>query len=49
MTRARFEIMFEDENRKLKIRLIMLLGSLSNGQNETTSALEIIKTEHLID
>jgi hypothetical protein len=49
ITRARFEIMFEDENGKLKKRLILLPGSLSNGAIETTKALEIMKNEHLID
>lgn len=49
ITRARFEIMFEDENGRLKKRLILLPGSLSNGAIETTKALEIMKNEHLID
>ncbi|WP_163409559.1 phosphoribosylaminoimidazolesuccinocarboxamide synthase [Flavobacterium ajazii] len=48
LTRSRFEIMFEDENGKLKKRLIMLPGSLSDGSNETEKALEIMKSERII-
>ena len=48
ITRSRFEIKFEDENGKLKSRLIMLPGSLNDGKNETEKALEIMKAEKLI-
>lgn len=47
-TRARFEIMFEDENGKLKKRLIMLPGSLNDGQNETEKALQIMRSERIL-
>lgn len=47
-TRAYFEILFENENGKLKKRLIMLPGSLSDGKNETEKALEIMKSENMI-
>jgi hypothetical protein len=48
LTRARFEIMFQDENGKLKKRLIMLPGSLSDGQNETEKAVEIMRNERIL-
>ncbi len=48
LTRSRFEVLFEDENGKIKKRLIMLPGSLTNGQNETEKALEIMKEERLL-
>ncbi|KAF2336398.1 phosphoribosylaminoimidazolesuccinocarboxamide synthase [Flavobacterium daemonense] len=48
LTRSRFEIMFEDESGKLKKRLIMLPGSLSDGSNETEKALAIMKSERII-
>jgi hypothetical protein len=48
LTRSRFEIKFEDENGKLKNRLIMLPGSLNDGKKETENALEIMKNEKLI-
>jgi hypothetical protein len=48
LTRSRFEIKFEDENGKLKNRLIMLPGSLNDGKKETENALEIMKKEKLI-
>ena len=48
ITRSRFEIKFEDENGKLKSRLIMLPGSLNDGKRETENALEIMKNENLI-
>lgn len=47
LTRSRFEICFEDENGKNKKRLIMLPGSLTNGQNETEKALRIMSEENL--
>lgn len=48
LTRSRFEVMFEDENGKIKKRLIMLPGSLTDGQNETEKALRIMTEEKLI-
>lgn len=46
-TRSRFEVIFEDEKGKIKTRLIMLPGSLNDGENETKKALEIMKNEKL--
>jgi Ca2+/Na+ antiporter len=46
-TRSRFEVLFEDEKGKLKTRLIMLPGSLSDGKSETEKALEIMKSEKI--
>jgi len=48
LTRPRFEVFFENENGKTKKRLIMLPGSLSDGQNETKEALKIMMDEKLI-
>ncbi len=48
ITRAYFEVLFENENGKLKKRLIMLPGSLSCKKNETEKALEVMKSENLI-
>ena len=48
LTRSRFEVKFEDENGKTKKRLIMLPGSMNNGQNETEKAIEIMKAENLL-
>ena len=48
LTRSRFEVFFEDENGKTKKRLIMLPGSLTNGQNEIEKALKIMRNEKLI-
>lgn len=48
LTRSRFEVLFEDENGKIKKRLIMLPGSLTNGQNETEKAVEIMREEQLM-
>ena len=47
-TRSAFEIVFEDNNGKLKKRLILLPGSLNNGSAETEKALAIMKSEKLI-
>lgn len=47
LTRARFEILFKDQNEKIKKRLIMLPGSLSGGSEEMESALKIMKDEKL--
>ena len=46
-TRSRFEVLFEDEKGKIKTRLILLPGSLNDGENETKKALEIMKTEKI--
>ncbi|MBO0320891.1 phosphoribosylaminoimidazolesuccinocarboxamide synthase [Muricauda sp. CAU 1633] len=48
LTRSRFEVQFEDENGKIKKRLIMLPGSLTDGQNETEKAVEIMREEELL-
>jgi hypothetical protein len=48
LTRSRFEVLFEDEQGKPKKRLIMLPGSLTNGENETEKALQIMLDEQLI-
>ena len=48
LTRSRFEIVFKDNNGKLKKRLIILPGSLNDGHNETAKALEIMKSEKII-
>ena len=43
-----FEIKFEDEDGRIKKRLIMLPGSLSDGSDETSRAIEIMKNSGLI-
>lgn len=48
ITRSRFEIYFQDDNGKIKRRLILLPGSLNNGNNETEKAIQIMKEENLI-
>ncbi len=48
LTRSRFEVLFEDENGKIKKRLIMLPGSMTDGQNETEKAVEIMRAEQLL-
>ncbi|MDL2297458.1 hypothetical protein LJC37_05840 [Bacteroidales bacterium OttesenSCG-928-E04] len=48
LTRSRFEVFFEDENGKIKKRLIMLPGSLTNGKSETEKALQIMRGEKII-
>tara|TARA_R110002051_G_scaffold255120_2_gene314193 strand:+ start:23104 stop:23304 length:201 start_codon:yes stop_codon:yes gene_type:complete len=48
LTRSRFEVLFEDDNQKIKKRLIMLPGSLSNGQKETEKALKIMIDEKFL-
>lgn len=48
LTRSRFEIMFENENGKIKKRLIMLPGSLTGGRVETDKAIEMMKEEKLL-
>jgi hypothetical protein len=47
-TRSRFEVYFEDENGKTKKRLIMLPGSMTDGQNETEKAVKIMIHEKII-
>ena len=42
LTRSRFEIKFEDENGKIKKRLILLPGSMSGGSKETEIAIKIM-------
>lgn len=49
VTRARFEVLFEDESGKEKKRLIMLPGSLSNGKVETEKALRVMKAKNLLN
>lgn len=48
LTRSRFEVLFEDEQGKIKKRLIMLPGSMSDRQNETEKAIKIMTDEKLI-
>lgn len=48
LTRSRFEVLFEDEKGKIKKRLIMLPGSMTDGQNETERAIEIMTEEQLL-
>jgi hypothetical protein len=48
LTRSRFEIMFEDENGKIKKRLIMLPDSMTGGQNEVEKAVKIMTEEKLL-
>jgi hypothetical protein len=48
LTRARFEVVFNDDKKKLKKRLIMLPGSLNDGKNETEKALQIMRSEGMI-
>lgn len=49
LTRSRFEVLFEDDNGKIKKRLIMLPGSMTGGQNETEKAIRIMKEEQLLN
>ncbi|QKX07475.1 phosphoribosylaminoimidazolesuccinocarboxamide synthase [Aquimarina sp. TRL1] len=49
LTRSRFEVLFEDDNSKLKKRLIMLPGSMNDGQNETEKAIRIMVEEKLLN
>ena len=48
LTRTRFEIKFEDDNGKIKKRLIMLPGSMSGGTDETEIAIKIMIEEKLL-
>jgi hypothetical protein len=48
LTRSRFEVKFEDESGKIKKRLIILPGSMSDRINETEKALKIMAEEKLM-
>ena len=48
LTRSRFEVNFKDDNGKMKKRLIMLPGSMNNGQSETEKAIGIMTEEKLL-
>ena len=48
LTRSYFKVDFEQNDGKIKRRLIMLPGSLNNGTKETEKALEIMKSTGLI-
>lgn len=48
LTRARFEVVFEEANGNIKKRLIMLSGSMTDGQNETEKAIKIMTQEKLL-
>ncbi|MGY6647503.1 phosphoribosylaminoimidazolesuccinocarboxamide synthase [Wenyingzhuangia sp. IMCC45574] len=49
LTRSRFEVLFEDDNGKIKKRLIMLPDSMVDGQNETEKAIRIMMEEKLLN
>lgn len=49
LTRSRFEVFFEDDEGKIKKRLIMLPGSLTGGKIETEKAVKMMRAENLID
>lgn len=48
LTRSRFEVLFENRDGKIKKRLIMLPGSLTDGMSETEKAIKIMKEENLL-
>lgn len=48
LTRSRFEVFFEDEKGRLKKRLILLPGSLLDGQSETDKAVRLLQDEGLL-
>jgi hypothetical protein len=48
ITRSRFEVLFENNEGKIKKRLIMLPGSLTGGKNETEKALLIMREENFL-
>ncbi|MFD2564799.1 phosphoribosylaminoimidazolesuccinocarboxamide synthase [Aquimarina rubra] len=48
LTRSYFKVDFEQNNGKIKSRLIMLPGSLNDGTKETEKALGIMKNEGFI-
>lgn len=49
LIRSHFIVYFEDENGKVKKRLIMLPGSMTGGKTETEKAMILMKEEKLID
>lgn len=48
LTRSRFEVKFEDKNGKIKKRLILLPGSLTDGDAATELAIKIMVKEGLL-
>jgi len=48
-TRARFEVFFENEEGKVKKRLILLPGTLSQGEEEADKALALFKSEGYLE
>jgi len=48
ITRSRFEVLFKDENEKIKKRIIMLPGAMHQGNKETEIAKKIMKEEKLL-
>jgi hypothetical protein len=48
LTRARFEVTFNNSNGQIKKRLIMLPGTLAGSRNERDSALQIMREEKLV-
>ena len=48
-TRDRFEVFFENEEGKIKKRLIILPGSLSKGDKEAEKALSLFKSEGYLE
>ncbi len=48
LSRSRFEVTFENEQSKLKKRLILLPGSMTDGPKETEKALKFFKAENLM-
>ncbi|PBQ34906.1 phosphoribosylaminoimidazolesuccinocarboxamide synthase [Sphingobacteriaceae bacterium] len=48
LTRSRFEIKFEDEDGKIKRRLIILSGLRIGGTSETEKAIKIMREENLL-
>lgn len=48
LTCSRFEVLFENDNGKVKKRIIMLPGSMMKVQNETERAIRIMKVEKLL-
>ena len=47
--RSRFEVLFKDENGKIKKRIIMLPGAMDQGKKETEIAKKIMKEEKLLN
>lgn len=48
ITRSRFEVFFENDQGKIKRRMIMLPGSLTGGREATEEALKIMTEENLL-